>query len=163
MKDLKGFIKTTIREFLNENETNGVKVFRGHNERFGLSVKHALWKALYFTLDYDFAKKFGDVNEYYIKPKMMLDLTNDTIREKSFREMSEGYIDYEQTEKIYRNGDFPYRQTDNFGFGFTLIDMILDYAKENGYDTIKAVEYYSRTITPIIYIVLDENIVLGEK
>ena len=163
MKDLKGFIKTTIREFLNENETNGVKVCRGHNERFGLSVKHALWKALYFTLDYDFAKKFGDVNEYYIKPKMMLDLTNDTIREKSFREMSEGYIDYEQTEKIYRNGDFPYRQTDNFGFGFTLIDMILDYSKENGYDTIKAVEYYSRTITPIIYIVLDENIVLGEK
>ncbi len=94
-----------MRQF-EKNETNGVKVFRGHNERFGLSVKHALWKALYFTLDYDFAKKFGDVNEYYIKPKMMLDLTNDTIREKSFREMSEGYIDYEQTEKIYRDGGF---------------------------------------------------------
>lgn len=160
---LKGFIKTTIKEFLNENESNSIKVFRGHNEKFGLSVKHAIWKALYFTLNYDFAKKFGDVNVYYIKPIAILDLTDDIIREKSFREMSEGYIDYEKVEKIYIDGDFPYRQTDNFGFGFTLIDMILDYAKENNYDTIKMVEYYSRTISPIIYIVLDENIVLSKN
>jgi len=146
-----------------ENANDYIKVFRGHNEKFGLSVKNALWKALYFTLDYDFAKKFGDVNIYHIKPNKILDFTNDSIREKSFREMSDGYIPYEEVEKIYQNGDFPYGQTDNFGFRFTLIDMILDYAKENGYDTIKMIEHYSRTITPIIYVVLDENIVLKKK
>ena len=161
--ELRKFIKTTIREYIMENANDYIKVFRGHNEKFGLSVKNALWKALYFTLDYDFAKKFGDVNIYHIKPNKILDFTNDSIREKSFREMSDGYIPYEEVEKIYQNGDFPYGQTDNFGFRFTLIDMILDYAKENGYDTIKMIEHYSRTITPIIYVVLDENIVLKKK
>ena len=161
--ELRKFIATTIREYIMENENGYIKVFRGHNERFGLSVKNSLWKALYFTLDYDFAKKFGDVNVYHIKPNKILDFTNDSIREKSLREMSDGYVSYEEVEKIYQNGDFPYGQTDNFGFRFTLIDMILDYVKENGYDTIKMIEHYSRTITPIIYVVLDENIVLEKK
>jgi hypothetical protein len=161
--ELRKFIATTVREYIMENANDYIKVFRGHNEKFGLSVKNALWKALYFTLDYDFAKKFGDVNIYHIKPNKILDLTNDSIREKSFREMSDGYVSYEEVEKIYQNGDFPFRQTDNFGFSFTLIDIILDYAKENGYDTIKMIEHYSRTITPIIYIVLDETIVLEKK
>jgi hypothetical protein len=161
--ELRKFIATAIREYLNENTVNTIKVFRGHNENFGLSIKNALWKALYFTEDYDFANKFGDVKTYHIKPINVLDLTNDTTREKSFKAMSDGYIDYDKIEEIYQKGDFPFRQVDNFGYSFTLIDMILDYAKENNYDTIKMIENYSRTNTPIIYVILDENIVVVDK
>ena len=145
---------------INENLNTNIKVFRGHDEKFGLSIKNARWKALYFTLDYDFAKKFGDVNEYYINPKHVLDLTNKTIRKKVFNELSNEYYSYDQIENIYLNGDFPQTQIDSHGFNFTLINLILEYAKENHYDTIVMIEYYSKTITPIIYIVLDENIVI---
>lgn len=134
-------------------------VYRGSDKKFGLSIENALWKALYFTHDYDFAKKFGDVKVYKIKPKRILNLTIDDIRMKAFEEMAKGYTNSSKLEQIYKNGDFPYRQTDDFVFAFTLLDMILDYAKSNNYDTIKMIEYYSRTITPRIFIVLDKSVV----
>jgi hypothetical protein len=134
-------------------------VYRGADKKFGLSIENSLWKALYFTHDYNFAKKFGFVKRYKIKPKKLLNLTIESVRNIAFNKMADGYTEPKKLEQIYNNGDFPYRQTDNFGFSFTLLDMILDYAKKNNYDTIKMVEYYSKTVTPTIFIVLDIIIV----
>lgn len=160
---LEKVIDSTINEYL--NETNSIKVFRGHDKKFGLSIKNAKWKALYFTTDYNFASGFGNVNTYYLTPAKLLDLTSTLIRKKTFNELSDKHVDvdYDKIETIYKNGDFPFRQTDNKGFDFRLIDLILKYAGEQGYDCIKMIENFSQTITPTIYVVLDENIVGNNK
>lgn len=83
---------------------NQKTVYRGSNKKFGLSIENALWKALYFTHDYDFASKFGDVKKYKIKPNKILNLTIGEIRDKAFKKMAEGYTDSNKLEQIYKNG-----------------------------------------------------------
>ena len=61
MKDLRKFIKTTIREFLNENTQNYDIVYRGQPiDVNDISPRNSIW----VTYDYDFANEYGNVKEY---------------------------------------------------------------------------------------------------
>ena len=95
------------------------------------------WKELFFASDYDFARKFGNVNAFLIKSKKILDLTNDNEMQKTFEQISNDYLSKEQAVEIYKNGNILSMESDKYGFYFKLIDVILDYSKNNNYDAVK--------------------------
>ena len=101
MKDLKQFIKTTIREFLNEQYVNYITLYHG-----GYIDK--LYSSIYLTEDYHMAKSY-DNNVYTFlldKNSKILDLTDLNI----FQEIK---------KKIYDNNSKDYLKYKTFG-GFGL-------------------------------------------
>jgi hypothetical protein len=61
MKDLKGFIKTTIREFMNEEVQNYEIVYRGQPPNVeDISPRNSIW----VTYNYHFASVYGNVKKY---------------------------------------------------------------------------------------------------
>ena len=102
MKDLKQFIKTTIREFLNENTQNYDIVYRGQPiDVNDISPRNSIW----VTYDYDFANEYGNVKEYKL-PKNLNILD------------TEYYIYWESlVDEFGENGDYDeykYEPTDDF-------------------------------------------------
>jgi len=75
--ELRKFIKTTIREFLNENVQNYETVYRGQpNDVDDISPRNSIW----VTYDYDFANEYGNVKEYKL-PKNLNILDTDYYSE----------------------------------------------------------------------------------
>lgn len=145
--------------YILEQKTHRVsKVFGVKNKNLEEFEK---WKELFFASDYDFARKFGNVNAFLIKSKKILDLTNDNEMQKTFEQISNDYLSKEQAVEIYKNGNILSMESDKYGFYFKLIDVILDYSKNNNYDAVKLFFYYfsTKTTVPIIYFALDKNIV----
>ena len=102
MKDLKQFIKTTIREYLNENTQNYNIVYRGQPIGVdSVSPRKSIW----VTYDYDFANEYGNVKEYKL-PKN-LDILD-----------TEYYSEWESlVDEFDDNGDYDeykYEPTDEF-------------------------------------------------
>lgn len=129
MKDLRQFIKTTIREFLNENRITK-KVYRGGSE-FG-SGHHS--NATYYTDSEIEAKNYADFfhgnDKIYSK---VIDFKNPLILVKS--EIGNGGL-YDEFVKIFDEKYAP----DVYRFPFSFNDSdrikIIDYAQNNGYDGI---------------------------
>ena len=127
MKDSKKIIKTTIREFLNENTQNYDIVYRGQPIGVDdISPRNSIW----VTYDYDFANEYGNVKEYKL-PKNLSILD------------AEYYIEWESlVDEFDENGDYDYDEqkyepTDEFIFflnskgydGFVNGDNILIFDK----------------------------------
>ncbi len=121
MKDLKQFIKTTIREFLNEQNTNYVTLYHG-----GYIDK--LYSPIYLTEDYYMAKSYDD-NVYTFlldKNSKILDLTD----LNNFQEIK---------KKIYDNNSKNYLKYKTFGgFGLETKDRI-----ERNYSVLKKYKNYN--------------------
>lgn len=102
MKDLKQFIKTTIREYLNENTQNYNIVYRGQPIGVdSVSPRKSIW----VTYDYDFANEYGNVKEYKL-PK------NLNILDTEYYSEWESLVD-----EFDDNGDYDeykYQPTDEF-------------------------------------------------
>ena len=112
MKDLKQFIKTTIREFLNENTQNYDIVYRGQPiDTNDISPRNSIW----VTYDYDFANEYGNVKEYKL-PKNLNILNTDYYSEweSLVDEFDEG-VDYDE---------YKYEPTDEF----------ISFLSSKGYD-----------------------------
>lgn len=112
MKDLRQFIKTTIKEFLNEQNSNYITLYHG-----GYIDK--LYSPIYLTEDYYMAKSYDD-NVYTFlldKNSKILDLTDlnnfQEIKKKIYDNYSEKYLKYktfggfglETKDRIYKNYD----------------------------------------------------------
>jgi len=121
MKDLKQFIKTTIREFLNEQHVNYITLYHG-----GYIDK--LYSSIYLTEDYHMAKSY-DNNVYTFlldKNSKILDLTDLNI----FQEIK---------KKIYDNNSKDYLKYKTFGgFGLETKERI-----ENNYNILKQYKNYN--------------------
>lgn len=102
MKDLKQIIKTTIREFLNENTQNYNIVYRGQPINVNnVSPRKSIW----VTYDYDFANEYGNVKEYKL-PKNLNILDVEYYSEwESLVDEFDDYGDYEE---------YKYEPTDEF-------------------------------------------------
>ena len=125
MKDFKQFIKTTIREFLNENVQNYDIVYRGHPSGVkDISPRSSIW----VTYDYDFANEYGNVKEYKL-PKNLNILDTDYYSEW------ESLVDEFDVDGDY--DEYKYEPTDEFikylmtkGYnGFMNSDNILIFDK----------------------------------
>jgi hypothetical protein len=102
MKDLRKFIKTTIREFLNEEVQKYEIVYRGQpSDVEDISPRNSIW----VTYDYDFANEYGNVKEYKL-PKNLNILDTDY------------YSEWESlVDEFDENGDYDeykYEPTDEF-------------------------------------------------
>ena len=102
MKDLKQFIKTTIREYLNEDVQNYETVYRGQPiDANDMSPKNSIW----VTYDYDFANEYGNIKEYKLPKNLkILDTENYSEWESLVDEFSD-YGDYDE---------YKYEPTDEF-------------------------------------------------
>jgi hypothetical protein len=102
MKDLKQLIKTTIREFLNEEVQKYEIVYRGQpSEVKDISPRNSIW----VTYDYDFANEYGNVKEYKL-PKNLNILDTDYYSEwESLVDEFDEYGDYDE---------YKYEPTDEF-------------------------------------------------
>ncbi len=102
MKGLKQLIKTTIREFLNENVQNYEIVYRGQpSDVEDISPRNSIW----VTYDYDFASEYGNVKEYKL-PKNLEILDTDYYSEwESLIDEFDEYGDYDE---------YKYEPTDDF-------------------------------------------------
>lgn len=102
MKDLRQFIKTTIREFLNENIQNYETVYRGQPIGVDdISPRNSIW----VTYDYDFANEYGNVKEYKL-PKNINILNTDYYSEW------ESLVDEFDEDGDY--DEYKYEPTDEF-------------------------------------------------
>lgn len=121
MKDLKQFIKTTIREFLNEEINNHITLYHG-----GYIDK--LYSPIYLTEDYYMAKSY-DNNVYSFlldKNSNILDLTD----LNTFQEIK---------KEIYDNSSKNYLKYKTFGgFGLETKDRI-----EKNYNILKQYRNYN--------------------
>jgi hypothetical protein len=112
MKDLRQFIKTTIREFLNEEVQNYEIVYRGQpSDVEGISPRNSIW----VTYDYDFAKVYGNVKKYKL-PK------NLNILDTYYYTEWESLID-----DFDENGDY-----DEYKYEPT--DELISFLSSKGYD-----------------------------
>jgi len=112
MSDLKQFIKTTIREFLNENTQNYDIVYRGQPiDVNDISPRNSIW----VTYDYDFANEYGNVKEYKL-PK------NLNILDTYYYTEWESLID-----DFDENGDY-----DEYKYEPT--DELISFLSSKGYD-----------------------------
>lgn len=102
MKDLRQFIKATIREFLNENTQNYDIVYRGQPIGVdSVSPRKSIW----VTYDYDFANEYGNVKEYKL-PKNLNILDTEYYSEwESLVDEFDDYSDYDE---------YKYEPTDEF-------------------------------------------------
>ena len=102
MKDLKQFIKTTIREYLNENTQNYNIVYRGQPIGVdSVSPRKSIW----VTYDYDFANEYGNVKEYKL-PK------NLNILDTEYYSEWESLVDEFDDNTDY--DEYKYQPTDEF-------------------------------------------------
>ena len=102
MKDLKQFIKTTIREYLNENTQNYNIVYRGQPIGVdSVSPRKSIW----VTYDYDFANEYGNVKEYKL-PK------NLNILDTEYYSEWESLVDEFDDNTDY--DEYKYEPTDEF-------------------------------------------------
>ena len=102
MKDLKQFIKTTIREFLIENTQNYDIVYRGQPIGVdSVSPRKSIW----VTYDYDFANEYGNVKEYKL-PK------NLNILDTEYYSEWESLVDEFDDNSDY--DEYKYQPTDEF-------------------------------------------------
>jgi len=167
MKDLKQFIKTTIREFLNEQQVNYITLYHG-----GYIDK--LGSPIYLTEDYYMAKSY-DNNVYTFlldKNSKILDLidlkTFQEIKKKMYDNNSNNYLKYktfggfglETKERIEKNYNIlkqyknyneienRYKELLNINFVkniwseyyYDRIDNIIDFYKTASYDERKTID-----------------------
>jgi hypothetical protein len=129
MKNLKKFIATTIREYLNENRITK-KVYRGGSESG--SGHHS--NATFYTDSEIEAKNYADFFHHNDKIySKIIDFKNPLILVKS--EIGHGGL-YNEFLKIFGEKYLP----DVYGFPFNINDSdrikIINYARNNGYDGI---------------------------
>lgn len=129
MKDLRKFIATTIREYMNENRITK-KVYRGGSE---IGSSHHSNVTYYTDSDIEaknYANYFHDNDKVYSK---VIDFKNPLILVKS--EIGHKGL-YDMFVKIFDDGNIP----DVYEFPFNINDShrnkIIDYARNNGYDGI---------------------------
>ena len=146
MKDLKQFIKTSIREFLNENIVTSVEynVFHGTDfdfETFNTRRKvsgYGYSMGAYFSSSEKEAKRYGKkVEEYILKFNKLLDLTFINEDDKNGKETFFKYVNDElkivfpnQKMKIYSNPYFGYTTLESLDKEHNLIPIL----KRKGFD-----------------------------
>lgn len=155
MKDLKQFIKTTVREFLNEQKSYYITLYHG-----GYIDK--LYSPIYLTEDYYMARSYDD-NVYTflldINSKI-LDLTDlinfQKIKKKIYDNNSENYLKYkifgglglETKDKIEKNYSIlkkykNYNEIEKKYEELLNIDFVKDVWDDNYYDRIdNLVDFY---------------------
>lgn len=92
-KDMRKFINTTIRDFLNESVQNYDIVYRGQPDNIDdTSPRSSIW----VTYNYDFASEYGNVKEYKL-PKNLNILDTDYYSEwESLVDEFDGDGDYDE-------------------------------------------------------------------
>ena len=146
MKDSKQFIKTTLREFLNENIVTSVEynVFHGTDfdfETFNTRRKvsgYGYSMGAYFSSSEKEAKRYGKkVEEYILKFNKLLDLTFINEDDKNGKETFFKYVNDElkivfpnQKTKIYSNPYFGYTTLESLDKEHNLIPIL----KRKGFD-----------------------------
>lgn len=92
-KDMRKFINTTIRDFLNESVQNYDIVYRGQPDNIDdTSPRSSIW----VTHNYDFASEYGNVKEYKL-PKNLNILDTDYYSEwESLVDEFDGDGDYDE-------------------------------------------------------------------
>lgn len=112
MKNLKQFIKTTIREFLNENVENYDIVYRGQPDDVDdISPKKSIW----VTYDYDFANEYGNVKKYKLSKNL-------NILDTDYYSEWESLVDEFDEDGDY--DEYKYEPTDEF----------ISFLSSKGYD-----------------------------
>ena len=102
MNDLKKFIATTIKEYMNENTQNYDIVYRGQSIGVdSVSPRKSIW----VTYDYDFANEYGNVKEYKL-PK------NLNILDTEYYSEWESLVDEFDDNSDY--DEYKYQPTDEF-------------------------------------------------
>lgn len=126
-------------------KTQSIKVYRGERES-----GEKRFKGTHYSTNIEFAKKFGDVKEYELAEKNILDITDISIIDALFGK---------EIAQSFESGDFWKLQPDTEGFNYRPIDRVISYAKQNLYNAIKYKENYSSTEQIENYLVLNDNII----
>jgi uncharacterized protein YjaZ len=156
MKDLRKFIKITIREFLNEQNNNYITLYHG-----GYIDK--LYSPIYLTEDYYMAKSY-DNNVYTFlldKNSNILDLTNlntfQEIKKKIYDNYSKNYLKY----KTF--GGFGLETKDRIEKNYSILKQYKNYNEiENRYKELLNIDFVKNIWTEHYYDRID-NLILFYK
>lgn len=148
MKDLRQFIKTTIREFLNENIISNIQYVVYHGTDFNFDDFKTRRKVsgygysmgAYFSSSEKEAKRYGkNIKQYTLNFDKLLDLTFINEEDKNGKEKFFNYINNEfniifpsQKSMIYSNPYFGYTTLEGLDKNHNLVPML----KKKGFDGI---------------------------
>ena len=164
MKDLKQFIKTTIREFLNETQNNdsNLILYHGSNNR---KIYNKFFNEQFYTVnDYiasNYAYNFGglmyEVKVSNLKP---FELKGYHIRRESERynemvDLLRTLYDDSVVNNYERRYFTPSPSSTFSEYGWT---PLINWCKDNGYDSIKFYdESFDTFVRDITYLIFDGN------
>ena len=156
MKDLKQFIKTTIREFLNEQNNNYITLYHG-------GYIDELYSSIYLTEDFYMAKSY-DNNVYTFlldKNSNILDLTDlntfQEIKKKIYDNNSKNYLKY----KTF--GGFGLETKDRVEKNYSILKQYKNYNEiEKRYNELLNIDFVKNIWTEHYYDRID-NLILFYK